>query len=104
MFDTINEQRGADVHYWTERRVCSETMGAAVRRAIDRRAIRTRKALHDALMRLILRKGYEATTVQEVIDEANVGRSTFYAHYTGKEDLLRKGFDTASLGTCGRAR
>lgn len=64
-----------------------------MRRAIDRRAIRTRKALHEALILLILRKGYEATTVQDIIDEANVGRSTFYAHYTGKEDLLRKGFD-----------
>lgn len=93
-FGYINEQRGADVHYWTEWRVCSGTVGAAVKRAIDRRAMRTRKALHDALMLLILRKGYEATTVQDIIDEANVGRSTFYAHYTGKEDLLRKGFDT----------
>jgi AcrR family transcriptional regulator len=61
---------------------------------IDRRAARTRKALHDALMSLILRKGYEATTVQDIIDEADVGRSTFYGHYTGKEDLLRSGFQT----------
>jgi AcrR family transcriptional regulator len=59
---------------------------------IDRRAARTRKALHGALMSLILRKGYEATTIQDIIDEADVGRSTFYGHYTGKEDLLRKGF------------
>jgi AcrR family transcriptional regulator len=59
---------------------------------IDRRAARTRRALHDALMTLILRKGYDAVTVQDIIDEADVGRSTFYAHYTGKEDLLRSGF------------
>jgi AcrR family transcriptional regulator len=59
---------------------------------IDRRAARTRKALHQALMALILRKGYEAITVQDIIDEADVGRSTFYAHYAGKEDLLRSGF------------
>jgi AcrR family transcriptional regulator len=59
---------------------------------IDRRAVRTRKALHGALMSLILRKGYEATTIQDIIDEADVGRSTFYGHYTGKEDLLRSGF------------
>jgi AcrR family transcriptional regulator len=45
-------------------------------------------------MSLILRKGYEAITVQDIIDEADVGRSTFYAHYTGKEDLLRSGFQT----------
>jgi AcrR family transcriptional regulator len=45
-------------------------------------------------MSLILRKGYEAITVQDIIDEADVGRFTFYAHYTGKEDLLRSGFQT----------
>src|SRR5260221_11810695 len=61
---------------------------------IDRRAARTRKALHGALMSLILRKDYDAITIQDLIDEADVGRSTFYAHYTGKEDLLRSGFQT----------
>ncbi|MCT7376634.1 TetR/AcrR family transcriptional regulator [Chelativorans salis] len=61
---------------------------------MDRRAARTQKALHNALMALILSKGYEATTVQDIIDEADVGRSTFYSHYTGKEDLLRSGFQT----------
>jgi AcrR family transcriptional regulator len=65
-----------------------------MRERIDRRAARTRKALHLALMSLILRKGYEATTIQDIIDEADVGRSTFYGHYTGKEDLLRSGFQT----------
>ncbi|MDX8514271.1 TetR/AcrR family transcriptional regulator [Mesorhizobium captivum] len=61
-------------------------------RGIDRRAARTRKALHQALLTLMLRKGYEALSVQDIIDEADIGRSTFYAHYTGKEDLLRSGF------------
>src|SRR5437899_11627960 len=62
-------------------------------RDIDRRAARTRKALHQALLALMLRKGYEALSIQDIIDEADVGRSTFYAHYTGKEDLLRGGFE-----------
>ncbi len=61
---------------------------------MDRRAARTRRALHGALMSLILRKGYEAITIQDIIDAADVGRSTFYAHYAGKEDLLRSGFQT----------
>lgn len=60
---------------------------------VDRRALRTRRALHQALIALILRKGYEAVTIQDIIDEADIGRSTFYAHYTGKEDLLRRGFE-----------
>ena len=63
------------------------------KKTIDRRSARTRKALHEALIALILRQGYDATTIQDIIDEADVGRSTFYAHYTGKEDLLRGGFE-----------
>jgi AcrR family transcriptional regulator len=54
----------------------------------DRRVRRTRAALHEALMSLMSEKGYDALTVQDVIDRADVGRSTFYAHYTGKADLL----------------
>ena len=49
---------------------------------------RTRKALKEALTDLILAKGYEAVTVQDVIDRADVGRSTFYAHFIDKDDLL----------------
>lgn len=45
-------------------------------------------------MSLILTKGYDAVTVRDIIDEADIGRSTFYAHYCGKEDLLRSGFRT----------
>jgi AcrR family transcriptional regulator len=55
---------------------------------IDRRVTRTRRALKEALTDLILEKGYEAVTVQDVIDRADVGRSTFYAHFVDKDDLL----------------
>jgi AcrR family transcriptional regulator len=54
----------------------------------DRRVNKTRKALKDALTDLILEKGYESITVQDVIDRADVGRSTFYAHFIDKDDLL----------------
>src|SRR5260370_15811427 len=54
----------------------------------DRRVGRTRKLLEDALHDLIVEKGYEAVTVQDIIDRANVGRSTFYAHYTDKQHVL----------------
>jgi AcrR family transcriptional regulator len=54
----------------------------------DRRVGRTRRALKEALTDLILEKGYEDVTVQEVIDRADVGRSTFYAHFLDKDDLL----------------
>ena len=61
--------------------------------AIDRRIPRTRGMLQHALTSLILKKGYEAITIQDICDEANVGRSTFYAHYSNKDDLKRSGFE-----------
>lgn len=60
---------------------------------IDRRVTRTRTGLHHALMSLILEKGYEEITVADICDAADVGRSTFYAHFTGKDDLRRHGLD-----------
>jgi AcrR family transcriptional regulator len=60
---------------------------------IDRRIQRTRQLLQDALIAVILEKGFDAATVQDVIDRANVGRSTFYAHFQDKEDLLLSGFE-----------
>jgi AcrR family transcriptional regulator len=61
--------------------------------AIDRRISRTRALLQHALTSLILKEGYEAITIQDICDEANVGRSTLYAHYTSKDDLKRSGFE-----------
>jgi AcrR family transcriptional regulator len=57
--------------------------------SIDRRARRTRQALHRALIGLILERGYDGLTVADIADRANVGRSTFYAHFTDKDDLMR---------------
>jgi len=59
---------------------------------VDRRIQRTEQLLRDALIALILEKGYDAITVQDILDRANMGRSTFYAHYRDKEDLLLSGF------------
>ena len=59
----------------------------------DRRVERTRQLLEAALLSLIKEKEFEAISVQEIIDRANVGRATFYAHYDNKEDLLESGFD-----------
>jgi AcrR family transcriptional regulator len=61
--------------------------------AFDRRVARTRKALQHALLALMLKKGYDAITVEEICAEADVGRSTFYAHFTGKDDLKRCGLE-----------
>ena len=75
----------------------------------DRRVQRTQQLLRAALLSLIEEKGFEALTVQDIIDRANVGRATFYAHSDNKEDLLVSGFDglraalIRPLGTSSRA-
>lgn len=55
---------------------------------MDRRVQRTIRVLREALMALMMENGYEAITVQDIIDRADVGRSTFYAHFYDKEQLL----------------
>jgi AcrR family transcriptional regulator len=59
----------------------------------DRRVRRTRRALRQALVALIVERGYEKVTVQDVLDRANIGRSTFYAHYRDKDALFAACFD-----------
>src|SRR5678816_405950 len=54
----------------------------------DARVRRTRDALGDALVALMQEKPFETITVQDVLDRANVSRSTFYTHYSDKDDLL----------------
>ena len=54
----------------------------------DRRITKTRKAIYAAFLQLLNQKNFETITVQEIIDLADVGRSTFYSHYESKELLL----------------
>lgn len=60
---------------------------------MDRRVARTRGILQEALNRLTLKSGYEAVTIKDICNEADVGRSTFYAHFTGKDDLKRSALE-----------
>jgi AcrR family transcriptional regulator len=64
------------------------TNGRVTTKKIDRRIRRTRDRLGDALVALLQEKPFDTITVQEVLDRADVGRSTFYAHYRDKEDLF----------------
>ena len=54
----------------------------------DARVRRTRDALGDALVALMQEKPFDTITVQDVLDRAKVSRSTFYSHYSDKDDLL----------------
>lgn len=57
-------------------------------RKTDRRVLRTRDRLGDALIALMQEKSFDEITVQDVLDRAGVGRSTFYVHYSDKNDLF----------------
>lgn len=59
----------------------------------DRRVRRTRRLLTEAFIALVLETGYERITVQDILDRADIGRSTFYAHFRDKQALLEACFD-----------
>ena len=59
----------------------------------DRRTNRTKRQLGKALIELIQEKRFDDITVQNVIDRADVGRSTFYSHFRDKEDLFQQNWE-----------
>jgi AcrR family transcriptional regulator len=59
----------------------------------DRRVERTQQLIRNAFRSLLEEKGYEALTVQDIINRANIGRATFYAHFDNKDAVFASGFD-----------
>jgi len=57
---------------------------------IDPRVLRTRQLLQDALISLIMEKGFDNVKIQEITERAGLNRATFYLHYRDKNDLLVK--------------
>jgi AcrR family transcriptional regulator len=55
---------------------------------LDRRVQRTRGQLRDALIALVLERGYDDLTIQDITDKADLRRATFYLHYKDKQELL----------------
>lgn len=62
-----------------------------IKKTGDRRIQKTRKALSEALSSLMFEKRYESIAIQEILDQANIGRSTFYTHFRDKDELLVNG-------------
>ena len=56
---------------------------------MDRRQRKTRTAIFRAFTELLARESYSRITISEIIEAADVGRTTFYAHFETKDDLLR---------------
>lgn len=59
----------------------------------DRQVQKTQSLLRQALLSLLAEKPYDSIVVKEILDRANVGRSTFYMHFRDKDDLLVSGID-----------
>jgi AcrR family transcriptional regulator len=62
-------------------------------KAPDRRSLRSQHALLAALIDLMAVKTYDSISIKELVEKANVGRATFYAHYQTKDDLIKAGFE-----------
>lgn len=59
----------------------------------DLRVRRTHKLLREALLTLMVERGFASLTVQEITEQAMVNRATFYRHYRDKHDLLERCMD-----------
>jgi AcrR family transcriptional regulator len=60
---------------------------------MDRRVRRTRRNMRNAIIELVLERGYDTITIQDITDRADVSRATFYLHYKDKDELLTDSLD-----------
>jgi AcrR family transcriptional regulator len=94
VYDEISEsyQKNVltDLDHGQRRFRCSKMMCMTANKKPDRRTQRTRHQLNGALVDLIKEKRFDDITVQNVIDRAGVGRSTFYSHFRDKEDVFEQ--------------
>ncbi len=63
----------------------------------DSRAVRTRAQINSAFVTLLHRRSYDSMRVSDITRKAGIGRATFYAHFTSKDDLLRSQFQRVVL-------
>jgi AcrR family transcriptional regulator len=70
----------------------------------DKRVIKTKRGLREAFMHLLLEKGYDAISIQDIASEADAARVTFYRHYSNKEELLVDCIDMIYENIAGQIR
>lgn len=58
----------------------------------ERRRLQTRKRLIETTLQLVLEKGYETISIQDITDRADLGRGTFYIHFKDKEEVVWTAF------------
>lgn len=73
-------------------------MGGRLPGKDDRRVRRTRSALQEAFLALIVERGWDGFSVQDLCERADVGRSTFYMHFADKEEVLGAAFEEVGRG------
>ena len=83
----VNHQSSESVRYRTYAPDCTKKRTMKQHKQ-DRRSQRTYHLVNTAMMALLTEKLYDTITVQDILDRADIGRSTFYAHYYDKEDVL----------------
>ena len=69
---------------------------------VQRRVARTRAAIEDAFVALVLERGYDRVAVEDITDRADLARATFYAHYPNKEAVLFSVFNRLTEDLMGR--
>jgi len=74
----------------------------ADRKKSDRRVARTQSLVLGAFYELILERGYDGFTARDLIERADVGRSTFYEHFENKDDVFERSV-AVPLGTLANA-
>jgi AcrR family transcriptional regulator len=60
---------------------------------LDRRVLKSKRALKEALLALMHKKSFKEITITDIVQKADLNRGTFYKHYTYKEDLLHEIID-----------
>ncbi len=60
---------------------------------VDKKHMGAKEAVFNIFHELMREKGYGKITVQDILKRAQIGRTTFYAHFTSKEDVLKASVD-----------